>query len=239
MPGVLAPLVSVTAVRTVSFSVYQKAKYKASSFIGTVTGKEEPLLVVNKPGSVPDLSTVTCFGMAGAAAGAASTFIACQCSDLCWLIVVYSNTFLGPFELTKNAMVIAKQIAATSVGVNQNPIRISYQDKSTFRTAKQIVSNCGFLGLYSGFQLQMSMILSIYSNRSDEISNWSVVRETFGTAIYFMSYESGKQLLVKYQGVNSPTSPLAVALAGGFCGIIGLVSVSLISCSLSIHLETC
>ena len=75
--GTLAPLVSVTAVRTVSFSAYQSAKYKASSFIGAITGKEEPLIVVNKPGSVPDIGTVTCFGMAGAAAGAASTFIAC------------------------------------------------------------------------------------------------------------------------------------------------------------------
>jgi hypothetical protein len=52
-----------------------------------------------------------------------------------------------------------------------------------------------------------------------------VVRETFGTAVYFMTYESVKQLLVKYQSVSSPTSPLAVTLAGGFCGMIGLVSV--------------
>ncbi|KAI4154893.1 MAG: hypothetical protein LQ340_001371 [Diploschistes diacapsis] len=160
--GVLIPLVSVTVVRTVSFSVYQKAKYKSSAFIATVTGKEEPLIVVNKP---------------------------------------------GPFELTKNAMVIAKQIAATSVGKNENPIRISYENKGTWRTARQIVKNCGFLGLWSGFQLQM-------------------IRETFGTAMYFIVYESGKQLAVKYQGHDSPTSPLAVTAAGGLCGMAGLVSVS-------------
>ena len=52
-----------------------------------------------------------------------------------------------------------------------------------------------------------------------------IVRETIGTALYFMTYESGKQLLVKYQGVDSPVSPLAVALSGGFCGMISLVSV--------------
>ena len=157
----LAPLVSVTAVRTVSFSVYQKAKYKASSFIGTVTGKEEPLLVVNKPGSVPDLSTVTCFGMAGAAAGAASTFIACQCFNSPYSVSLLISNLSGPFELTKSAMVIAKQIAATSVGNNCNSIRSSYQNKSTWRTAKQIVANCGFLGLYSGFQLQMGRKTSL------------------------------------------------------------------------------
>ena len=71
-------MVSVTVVRTVSFSVYQEAKYSASDFIGRVTGQEEPLVVVNKPGSVPTRDTVACFGVAGAAAGAVSTFIACE-----------------------------------------------------------------------------------------------------------------------------------------------------------------
>jgi solute carrier family 25 (mitochondrial carnitine/acylcarnitine transporter), member 20/29 len=75
---VVAPLGSVTAVRTFSFSVYQKAKYKTSAFIGQVTGEEEPLAVVNKPGSLPDLGTMTCFGVAGATAGALSTLIACK-----------------------------------------------------------------------------------------------------------------------------------------------------------------
>lgn len=65
-----------------SFSVYQKAKYKSSSAIGKLTGKEEPLLVVNKPGSTPDFGTVSCFGIAGATAGAASTFIACVSSPM-------------------------------------------------------------------------------------------------------------------------------------------------------------
>ena len=76
--GVAGPVVSVTAVRTVSFSVYQKAKYASSDFIGRMTGKDEPLVVVNKPGSVPTAHTVACFGFAGASAGAASTFIACE-----------------------------------------------------------------------------------------------------------------------------------------------------------------
>ena len=76
--GVAAPLVSITAVRTLSFSVYQKAKYKASSVIGHYTGSDEPLRVVNQPGSLPTWGTVLCFGSAGATAGAASTFLACK-----------------------------------------------------------------------------------------------------------------------------------------------------------------
>ncbi len=51
-------------------------------------------------------------------------------------------------------MVISKQIANTSSNLS-HPIRSSYQDKSTWRTARQIVTNCGVMGLYSGFQLQM------------------------------------------------------------------------------------
>ena len=56
------------------------------------------------------------------------------------------------------------------------------------------------------------------------------VRETVGTGLYFMAYESGKQLLVKSQGLNSPVSPLAVALAGGFCGMFSLAVVKSSSC---------
>ena len=75
--GALAPLASVTAVRTVSFSIYQKAKYKYSATIGQVTGLEEPLVVVNKPGSVPTLPTAACFFAAGATAGSLITVVAC------------------------------------------------------------------------------------------------------------------------------------------------------------------
>ena len=73
-----APCVTVTVVRTVSFGVYQRTKYASSDFIGRTTGEDEPLVVVNKPGSVPTTQTVACFGFAGAASGAVSAFIACK-----------------------------------------------------------------------------------------------------------------------------------------------------------------
>ena len=41
-----------------------------------------------------------------------------------------------------------------------------------------------------------------------------------------MTYESLKQLLVKYQGESSPTPPGAVAMAGGACGVISWIIVS-------------
>lgn len=50
------------------------------------------------------------------------------------------------------------------------------------------------------------------------------VRDTIGTGIYFMTYESGKQMLANARG-NSPTSPLAVVMAGGLCGLVSWACV--------------
>lgn len=52
-----------------------------------------------------------------------------------------------------------------------------------------------------------------------------VVRDTIGTAIYFMTYESGKQMLATFQGSTS-TSPIPVAIAGGLCGLVSWACVS-------------
>ncbi|KAL8873215.1 MAG: hypothetical protein Q9174_001279 [Haloplaca sp. 1 TL-2023] len=178
----LAPLASVTLVRTVSFSIYQKAKYTYSDAIGRAMG-EEPLVTVNRPGSVPTPATILCFGAAGATAGALVSFIAC------------------PFELTKTSAQISVLMAKSNTSSMDDPVRLSYQQKGTFSTVKNIVTHRGFLGLYSGFGFHM-------------------LRDTIGTAIYFTTYESVKQLLVKFQGSNSPTSPSSVALAGGLCGLV-------------------
>ena len=76
--GAVSPVFSVTAVRMTSFSIYQKAKYKYSAAIGRVTGGDEPLKVVNVPGSTPTPATIACFGAAGATSGMFSTVLACK-----------------------------------------------------------------------------------------------------------------------------------------------------------------
>ncbi|KAI9867175.1 MAG: hypothetical protein M1813_009453 [Trichoglossum hirsutum] len=179
--GVTAPLASITLVRTVSFSIYQKAKYTYSAWFERATGSA-PLVIVNTPGSLPTFSTVTCFGAAGATAGGIITIIAC------------------PFELTKLSAQISVLMAKTNAASVDDPIRRSYQQLGTFKTAKNIVKHRGVMGLYSGFHLHL-------------------LRDTIGTAVYFMTYESGKQMLATYRG-SSSTSPLAVVTAGGLCGII-------------------
>lgn len=86
-------------------------------------------------------------------------------------------------------------------------LKSSYERKGTFRTAKKIIVNRGFTGLYSGFSLHL-------------------LRDTIGTMIYFTTYESTKQMLVKIQKSNSPASPLSVAIAGGVCGLVSWACVS-------------
>lgn len=140
-------------------------------------------MVVNRPGSIPTFGTVICFSAAGATAGGIITAIAC------------------PFELTKLSAQISVLMARSNKSGADDPVRRSYQQKGTFKTAKNIVLHRGFGGLYSGF-------------------SYHLLRDTIGTAIYFTTYESGKQLLVKFQGSSSTTSPLSVAIAGGLCGLV-------------------
>lgn len=126
-------MASVTLVRTISFSIYQKAKYSYSAAIGRVTG-EEPLVTVNRPGSIPTPGTVVCFGAAGATAGAIAAFIAC------------------PFELTKQAAQISVLMASNNNKSSvDDPVRSSYQQKGAFGTARNVIMHRGVRGLYSGF----------------------------------------------------------------------------------------
>ncbi|MDI1487356.1 MAG: hypothetical protein OHK93_006625 [Ramalina farinacea] len=70
-------------------------------------------------------------------------------------------------------------------------VKSSYVQKGTFKTAKNIIVNRGLAGMYSGFQFHL-------------------LRDTIGTTIYFTTYESTKQMLVKLQKSKSPTSPMSI-----------------------------
>jgi hypothetical protein len=99
-------------------------------------------------------------------------------------------------------------------------VAASYQNKGTFKTAKNIVKHRGIAGLYSGFNLHL-------------------LRDTLGTAIYFMTYESSKQLLTTYRGDKSPTNPFAVVVAGGLCGVASWALIYPIDSSKSIYQRNC
>jgi hypothetical protein len=76
-PGVTAPVASVTLVRTISFSIYQKSKYAYAGLIERNFGID-PLAHANKKGAYPNAATISCFGLAGATAGSLITLVACK-----------------------------------------------------------------------------------------------------------------------------------------------------------------
>ncbi|KAL9584156.1 MAG: hypothetical protein Q9212_002291 [Teloschistes hypoglaucus] len=151
----LAPLASVTLVRTVSFSIYQKAKYTYSAAIGQAIG-EEPLVTVNRPGSIPTAGTMLCFGAAGATAGGMVAAIACM-DQVCQRIAALLTRSTGPFELTKLSSQISVLMAKSSTSSVDDPVRSSYQQKGTLSTARNIIMHRGILGLYSGFGFHLCM----------------------------------------------------------------------------------
>lgn len=189
--GVGPPMVSVTLVRTVSFSIYQRAKYAYDRWLTQMTG-QSPLVHANTLGSYPSFLTVACFGAAGATAGAAITTMSC------------------PFELTKlNEQLAgkeARQRALPHAGNSSAPLAASSIRTGAWVTARRLVRDRGIFGLYAGYRLHL-------------------LRDSIGTAIYFTTYESGKQLMANARG-KSPTSPYAVLVAGGLCGIVSWACVS-------------
>ncbi|KAF9870128.1 mitochondrial carrier protein [Colletotrichum karsti] len=198
--GVLAPMASVTLVRTISFSIYQRAKYTYSGWIKQAWGVDV-LQHVNKKGTYPNFYSVACFGVAGATAGSCITLIAC------------------PFELTKLSAQVAvllsdqKKLAeANCRASNGHQVAASYQNKGTFKTMSNIIRHRGALGLYTGFNLHL-------------------LRDTLGTAIYFMVYESGKQLGTTFGGDHPTTNKLAVVVSGGLCGIVSWAMICTDSCA--------
>ncbi|KAI9753314.1 MAG: hypothetical protein M1815_006251 [Lichina confinis] len=197
--GSAAPLFSITLVRTVSFSIYQKSKYAYSSWIERVTGRS-PMAIINTPGTYPTPSTLVCSAAAGATAGGIITTIAC------------------PFELTKLSAQISVLMARSNVGSMDDALRRSYQQKGTFRTAANIVRHKGVVGLYAGFHLHL-------------------LRDTLGTALYFMTYESCKQ--VTASTIKSQSSPVAPVVAGALCGLVSWACIYPIDSAKSIYQRNC
>ena len=174
-------------MRTISFSIYQQSKYTYDEWIFKATGKS-PLVTANTLGAYPTFGTLTCFAAAGATAGAAITVVAC------------------PFELTKTAQQLSQLMTNKPRSGTDMEVAASYRNKGTWDTAKQLVRNRGWGGLYAGF-------------------TYHLIRDTIGTGVYFMTYESMKQLLATSRG-DAPTSPKAIVVAGAVCGLVSWASVS-------------
>jgi hypothetical protein len=143
--GVAAPMVSIALVRTVSFSIYQRAKYSYAAWAKKNLGFDI-IRHVNKQGTYPNLYSVLCFGAAGATAGSAITFLAC------------------PFELTKlSAQVSVLMAERAGSCARSRAVAASYQNKGTLRTMRNIIKNRGIFGLYTGLRLHLRLYPVIFA----------------------------------------------------------------------------
>jgi len=128
---------SITLVRTVSFTIYRRAKHAYADWIKRDLGFDV-IGHVNKQGTYPNLYTVLCCGAAGATAGSAITFLAC------------------PFELTKlSAQISVLMAQRAGSDVRRRAMAESYQNKGTLRTMGNIIKNRGALGLWTGMRLHL------------------------------------------------------------------------------------
>ncbi|KAG8670151.1 hypothetical protein FPOAC2_09494 [Fusarium poae] len=195
--GVTAPMASITLVRTVSFSIYQRAKYSYSAWVKRNFGFDI-IGHVNRHGTYPNLYSVACFGAAGATAGSVITFLAC------------------PFELTKLSAQVSVLLAERAASKGSHAVAASYQNKGTLRTMANIIKHRGIFGLYTGLRLHL-------------------LRDTLGTSIYFMVYESGKQIGNTLAGDHPNSNKVAVVAAGGMCGLVSWAMIYPIDSAKSIY----
>lgn len=191
-------MASITLVRTMSFSIYIRAKYSYCAWVKRNFGTDI-LRQVNSPGNYPTMHSIATFGAAGATAGSIIPFIAC------------------PFELSKLSSQVAVLLTERGTGSKaRRELAASYQNKGTLRTMATIMKHRGTWGLYTGFRLHLCK--PSLELRMTSLLTTLLVRDTLGTGIYFMVYESGKQLGTTFAGDSS--NKLAVVAAGGLCGLV-------------------
>ncbi|RVD81209.1 uncharacterized protein DFL_009083 [Arthrobotrys flagrans] len=138
--GSLAPLASISLVRTISFSVYTSSLGFYKRGIRKVVGQDAARY---QPGTFPHPSNLAQYFLSGGTAGAVVSVIAC------------------PFEFTKLSSQIeflVKQSKAREGKQKDDFARVYSKMKgaSTLESAKRIVEARGVRGLYSGFHLHLT-----------------------------------------------------------------------------------
>ncbi|EGX44718.1 hypothetical protein AOL_s00188g56 [Orbilia oligospora ATCC 24927] len=138
--GSLAPLASISLVRTISFSVYTSSLGFYKRGIRKVVGEDAARY---QPGTFPHPSNLAQYFLSGGTAGAVVSVIAC------------------PFEFTKLSSQIeflVKQ-SKTPEGKQKNDFGRAYnkmKGAGTLESAKRIMEARGLRGLYSGFHLHLT-----------------------------------------------------------------------------------
>ncbi|KAJ6264322.1 hypothetical protein Dda_0467 [Drechslerella dactyloides] len=136
--GSLAPLASISMVRTISFSVYTSSLGFYKRGIRKIVGEDAARY---QPGTLPGLSNLAQYFLSGGTAGAVVSVVAC------------------PFEFTKLSSQIEFLLKQSKAeGKEKEDFAKAYskmKGAGTLESAKRIVDTRGFRGLYSGFHLHL------------------------------------------------------------------------------------
>lgn len=124
-----APVASVTLVRTISFSIYQKSKYVYAGWIRRSFGID-PLVHANTKGVYPNAATISCFGAAGATAGSLITIVACK--PFKFLIRVSLPRLLISRRASKICLSFSPAYSTTSLLTSKRPFRTHQTQRSGF-----------------------------------------------------------------------------------------------------------
>ena len=109
---------------------------------------ESPLSIANAAHRYPNLSTIACFGLAGATAGSVVTVLACK-RFLIAARLSLADSDIGPFELTKLKAQLAGKMAREQ-GKSERFVRTDL-----WGTTRQLIRDRGLAGLYCGYRFHL------------------------------------------------------------------------------------
>ncbi|KAG0055199.1 hypothetical protein BGZ83_009376 [Gryganskiella cystojenkinii] len=229
--GMIPPLITVSIIKSISFSVYEGSKVKIRSVSEALQGHTIPSLI----------------GLTFISGSVAGTVVAIMSSPLELvklqrqlekLMAMHARKETQITSLTGDALLregLATEKKAAGPGTRAGAERFTHGSisvgpkeeagASSWKTAKAIVQKKGWTGLYSGVNLH-------------------VARDMLGTGIYFSSYETIKRLMSETiehihdhrNPVSVPSSvsqppqlkgpgPMVHFFAGGLCGVFSWLVV--------------
>ncbi|KAL7319385.1 hypothetical protein PS15m_002524 [Mucor circinelloides] len=205
--GVIPPLITVSIIKSISFSVYENSKRYCKVHYPAIFDQDTML------------STMGVSTLAGSVSGAFIATLSCPFElvkvqkQLEFLLLQTSSISGGvtvmPFQDEIKPTIINKTTVGAGLPVKpvatppiiiKRPIQpSSYTSTSSWHSAREILKKKGITGIYSGFSLHL-------------------VRDTIGTGVYFGGYETTKYLLSGNKSASA--GPLTQFLAGGICGVM-------------------
>ncbi|KAK9462561.1 mitochondrial carrier domain-containing protein [Lipomyces oligophaga] len=201
--GVGAPMISVSIVRTMSFSIYAQCRELYAQGFRSLFGPtfvllpEEPDSPSPTPASL--FRSLPTYFLAGFTSGGFIALFSCPFEFTKLSTQIELLMARAAAAQSRNTTVSTLSPGAQSQSVNTSE-PINLQPKGALQSAKEIVSKRGLLGLYSGFRYHFA-------------------RDALGTSLYFTVYESSKQLFSMYNPTSDEPGPLVIAISGGLCGV--------------------